>query len=288
MAIAPSNHVVEPAGGPAIHAVGGVGSIRLAWRELPDVTAYRVHGRPADEFSSHPDATKLLATNLLATVDEPRFVHEGLGPISTQWVYAVQPLGSDHDDRPLTLTAASQTSVTRTGVPVATVGEFDGSDRGLALAPTGFALYRSKFPRDVDFRFGYDKPETTWSYLHPGPDDAWAGRCAHRFRLRFDLDRCPDADLDLAIWLVDRHPAHAGSATIAVNGAPTERVFFDDPLAVGESVTVGAPMRGAGPAYIERAVDRGRLRAGENTIDLIKDHGSWIAYDAVGVFARRP
>lgn len=279
MAIAPSNRVRRPADGAAIHAVGGVGNIRLTWREQPDVTGYRVYGRPVVRPSHDwtPDAS-----NLLAVTSDARFVHDGLGAIATTWSYVVQA----DQSRPLRLTATSRTSVTRSGVPVATVGDFDGTDRGLALAPTGFALYRSTFPRDVDFRFGYDRPETTWSYLHPGPDDAWAGRCVHRFRLRFDLERRPDADLDLAVWLVDRHPTQAGSATLAVNGVSTERVFFDDPL-VGEGpVPAGTPMHGAGPAYIERTLDRGRLRAGENTLDVIKDHGSWIAYDAVGVYAR--
>lgn len=282
MATVPSGRVHVPSTAVTIHAVAGVGTIRLAWRDVPGVEGYAVHGVPCEaDVRWHP-----ALTNLLGAVQHPRFRHDRLGPAAVRWSYLVQPLPAERFER-LVLQAQSRTSVTRTGSQVVAVGDFAGG-AGLSPAPVDFALYRSRFPRDVDFRIGYDRAETTWSCLHPGPEDAWAGRRAHRFRLRFDLDRLPEADLDLAIWLTDRHATHAGSATISVNGTPTEAVFFDDPGEVaGEAERVaGVPTRGAGPAYIERTVARERLRVGENTLDLTKDHGCWIAYAAVGLFAR--
>ncbi|NNG38009.1 hypothetical protein HJ588_01795 [Flexivirga sp. ID2601S] len=288
MALAPHGPAVHDVDEPRpLRAVGDVGSVRLTWREVPGASGYRVHGVATPRTGSwEPDER-----NLLATHAEPRFVHDGLGPLAVNWSYAVVPV-LDHPVPPLgAVTVSTRTSVTVTGEPVATVGSFDGSGLELALAPTGFVHYRSTFPRDVDFRYGYDRADVTWSYLQPGPDDAWAGRRGHRFRLRFDLDRLPAADLDFALWLVDRHATRAGSATLVLNGDTEQTIFFDDPVArdrpPASDASAAVPGLGGGPAYIERTVDRRCLQVGENTIDVVKDHGSWIAYDAVGVFARR-
>ncbi|WP_265443208.1 polysaccharide lyase family protein [Flexivirga meconopsidis] len=288
MALAPHGSSVPAVEEPRpLRAVGDVGSVRLTWREVPGASGYRVHGVATPGSGTwRPDDR-----NLLTTHAQPRFVHDGLGPLAANWSYAVVPV-LDHPTEPLgTVTASTRTSVTVTGDPVATVGSFDGSGLELALAPTGFVHYRSTFPRDVDFRYGYDRADVTWSYLQPGPDDAWAGRRGHRFRLRFDLDQVPDDDLDFALWLVDRHATRAGSATVVVNGGAEHTIFFDDPVTgdriAAAEASVAVPGLGGGPAYIERPVDRATLQVGENTIDVVKDHGSWIAYDAVGVFARR-
>lgn len=274
--------------GPVLRAVGDVGRIRLVWRVAPgDAGDWDVHGIATEDAARSWTPTH---ATLLATVSEPRFAHEGLGPAAQRWSYRVVP-ALDSFLHPIgQVSASSRTSVVLSGRPVAVVGSFDGSGLELALAPTGFVHYQSTFPRDVDFRFGFDRPEVTWSYLQPGPDDAWAGRRGHRFRLRFDLDRAPEQDLDLALWLIDRHATRAGSASLLVNGCAGESLFFDEPSASTASspatTRASAPEPGGGPAYIERAIDRRLLRVGENIIDLVKDHGSWIAYDAVGVFAR--
>ncbi|MGW5643502.1 hypothetical protein ACWEV3_21955 [Saccharopolyspora sp. NPDC003752] len=41
------------------------------------------------------------------------------------------------------------------------------------------------------------------------------------------------------------------------------------------------------PSYLERPLPAGLFRAGENVLEPHKDEGSRIAYDAIGVFARR-
>ncbi|TWE09973.1 polysaccharide lyase family protein [Rudaeicoccus suwonensis] len=275
--------------GPVLRTVGDVGRIRLVWRvPTDDAGDWDVHGIATDDAARSWTPTR---ETLLATVSEPRFAHEGLGPAAQRWSYRVVPAPASLHPPLGPITATSRTSVVLSGRPVAVVGSFDGSGLELALAPTGFVHYQSTFPRDVDFRFGFDRPEVTWSYLQPGPDDAWAGRRGHRFRLRFDLDRAPEQDLDLALWLTDRHATRAGSASVLVNGCPGESLFFDEASAsstvsLPATTRASGPEPGGGPAYIEREIDRRLLRVGENIIDLVKDHGSWIAYDAVGVFAR--
>ena len=286
MALSPSLDAPSPAGEPwSFRAHPEVARVRLAWRD-PGVVGrpVEVHAIPAAGATGgwSPDDR-----SLLGIAAEQRFVHTGLGPASSRWCYAIVPVGGDRSRDGAALSVATRTSVALTGRCVARVGDFDGRADDLALAPDRFVHYRSRFPRDVDFRAGVDEAHLRWPYLHPGPDDAWAGRRTHRFRMRFDLPRVPDEDLDVAIWLVDRHPLRAGSVRLSLNGVPIDLVHVAEQTHAPVGVDVTVPGKGAGPAYVERGLPRGLLRAGENAIDIDKRHGSWIAYDAVGVFERR-
>lgn len=258
-----------------------VGAIRLSWKPFGAVSAYEVHGVQGRRENWSPNSA-----TLLSVTTGTRFVHRGLGPRSGTWSYRIIAVTSHGEHLMTTIAvASSRTSVTVTGRPVAVVGAFDGNGLDLAISTSGFVHYRTTFPADVDFRYGFDRPDRRWSYVQPGPEDAWAGRRSHRFRLRFDLDEIPTDDLDLALWLVDRHPTRAGSASIEVNGQALESLLFDE--TIGEvHASLVVPGSGAGPAHFETAVPRGALRLGENVLDIAKDHGSWIAYDAVGIFAR--
>ncbi len=258
-----------------------VGSVRLAWRSFGPVVAYEVHGLPGRRESWQPNGSTLISVTTTT-----RFVHCGLGAYGATWSYRVVAVSSrgEHVMTPVAVTSTI-TSVTVTGRPIAVVGAFDGSGVDLAISSSGFVHYRTTFPADVDFRYGFDRPERRWSYVQPGPEDAWAGRRSHRFRLRFDLDEVPHQDVDLALWLVDRHPTRAGSASIEVNGRALESLLFEETIGE-EHASLVVPGAGAGPAYFETPVPRDALRLGENTLDVAKDHGSWIAYDAVGIFER--
>ncbi len=264
-------------------STAGIGEVKLTWRPIPDVAAYEVH---AVRGVDHEPEWMPTAATLLAVTAGTRFVHRGLGPEAARWSYRVAAVTSygEHLTTPVT-TGRSTTSVTVHGTPLAVVGRFDGSGLDLAISATGFVHYRTTFPHDVDFRYGFDAPEYRWSYVQPGPEDAWAGRRRHRFKLRFDLDRVPDQDVDLALWLVDRHPTRAGSASLSINGIQLESLLFDETTGEGHASLV-VPGSGAGPAYFEPVVPRSALVEGENVLEIAKDHGSWIAYDAIGVFQR--
>lgn len=258
-----------------------VGSMRLSWRAFGPMVAYEVHAVAGRRESWQPNGS-----TLVAVTTTPGFVHRGLGAYGAAWSYRVLAVTSagEHLMTPVAV-ATTPTSVTVSGRPIAVVGAFDGSGIDLAISSSGFVHYRTTFPADVDFRYGFDAPERRWSYVQPGPEDAWAGRRSHRFRLRFDLDEIPERDVDLAVWLVDRHPTRAGSATVSVNGAALETMLFDE--TVGERhASLVVPGTGAGPFHFEVPVPRAMLHLGENTVDIAKEHGSWIAYDAIGVFGR--
>ncbi|KNX36134.1 hypothetical protein VV01_01575 [Luteipulveratus halotolerans] len=286
MALAPPHRA--PVTLPA-RASGDLRRIRVTWEQpdLLDVASYRVHGQ---HVRRSPAARLRPAEhNLMAEVDTPVYAQHDLSPHGERWEYLVvavdahgEPCASSEP-----VEATSTTSVTVTGTPVATVGSFNGRGHELALSPSGFARYQSVFPADVDFTHGRDRPDTAWSYLQPGPDDAWAGRRSHRFRLRFWLDDVPTDDLDLAVWLTDRHPVRAGAAGLTVNGAVIDPLIFADEVEAAPLAAPAVPGRGAGPAYLERPVSRALFRRGENVIEIAKEQGSWIAYDALGVFARR-
>ncbi|NEE01470.1 polysaccharide lyase family protein [Phytoactinopolyspora halotolerans] len=274
---------------PAITGLDGEGELArivLDWTPVPWETVvdhYAVYGvRGADDVDVEPDT-------LLAKTVYPYFEHRGLGGASEQWVYrvvTVDAAGSrSRPSAPVTISSVESVSVS--GTPLAVVGEFDGKGLEFALSPDGYAQYNATFPDGVDFRYGTDQAGTGWSYLQPGPADSWAGRRDHLFRLRFDLAEVPTDDVDLALWLIDSHATIPGSAVLTVNGTEVDRLTFDGGATKGstqgDSTVPGSPLK---PSYIERTLPAGLLADGENTLELFKDDGSWIAYDAIGVFAR--
>lgn len=285
MALAPQQRGRRRVSELVVRPSGDLRRIHLAWTPPTDAARYVIHARPT--VAGHSVVRPAAGPRILAEVADPTYVHAGLSPHPETWEYVVRAVDqwgivcAQSDP----VAASTSRSVTVTGRPIAAVGCFDGVSTEFALARFGYVRYQSTFPADVDFRHGQDDAAQDWSWLQPGPEDAWAGRRTHRFRLRFDLDAQPSADLDLALWLTDRHPTHAGAAGVNVNG------FRCDPLLFAEDSDVSppgseVPGHGAGPAYFERPLPARLFRVGENVLEIVKDQGSWIAYDAVGLFAR--
>lgn len=288
MAIAPYARGPRGAEIMPVRATGDVCRINLTWQVTTHRSArFDVHGRRLPSGDLSAGRLRPTVQNLVAQVDEPHFVHAGLDPAGERWEYLVVAVDDVGALCAITdpVVCQSITSVTTTGRAVATVGRFDGLGNELALSPSGYVRYQSRFPDGVDFHHGRDVPALSWSYLQPGPDDAWAGRRGHRFRLHFDLDAAPTEDLDLALWLTDRHPVRAGTAGLVVNEHRLEPLLFTDDTGI-PVLGRTTPGRGAGPIQIERPLPAEVFRAGENVLDVVKDQGSWIAYDALGVFAR--
>lgn len=263
---------------------GELGRIIVDWTPLPwavVVDHYAVYG------TSGTGDVAVEPANLLTKTVYPRLVHRGLGGAGATWTYrvvAVDAAGSrSKPSRPLT--ASSQESVTASGTPLAVVGEYDGKGLEFALSPGGYSQYPATFPNGVVFRHGTDDAGTGWSYLHPGPADGWAGRRTHTFRLRVDLDAAPAGEVWLALWLIDSHASIPGSAVLDINGTTVDRLVFEGGATrgstVGDSTLPGSPLR---PSYVERQLPPGLLAPGENVLTLTKDDGSWIAYDAIGLF----
>jgi len=260
---------------------GQIGTITLDWKPVSWATVvdhYAVYVLNAGAYEP------------LGKTVYPHFVHRGLGFTGVARPYRVVTVDAagNRSGPSATVAATNQTSVTVSGIPVARVGEFDGKGSELALSPNGYSSYPTRFPLDVDFTFGTSTPSADWSYLLPGPADKWAGSKNHRATFRFELTAVPEKDLDLALWLIDSHASLAGSAVLTVNGTEVGRLTFANGATKGSTIAdstyPGSPLK---PSYLEQPLPRALFRQGENVIELFKDDGSWIAYDALGIYARR-
>lgn len=268
-----------------LRAEGQLGRIVLDWTPLPWDTVvdhYAVYGAPdAADVEVGP------ATLLTKTV-YPHFRHSGLGGNARRYAYRVVTVDAAgaRSNPSAPLAASSQVSVTATGSPLAVIGQYDGKGLEFALSPNGYSRFPATFPDGVDFRVGADAPGTGWSYLFPGPSDSWAGRRTYTFRFRFDLAAVPAGEIWLAVWLIDSHATIPGSALLSVNGTAVDRLRFEGGATrgslEGDTTVPGTRLR---PSYLERPLPAGLFQPGENVVTMVKDEGSWIAWDAIGLFA---
>lgn len=264
---------------------GALGRTVVTWRPEPwevPVDHYAVYAAQGREVPVE-DST------LLARTVYPRFQHDGLGPQASTWTYRVVTVAaSGWTSRPsVPVTATTTASVVVSGVPVAVVGAFDGRNAELALSPRGYPQYLASFPGGADVRADDPGAAAGWPYLQPGPQDTWAGSAASTFRLRFRLEEVPATDLDVAIWLVDTHGRYPGTLVVGVGGTRIAEVAMPAGASRGSvEGDVSAPGTRLRPYRLELPLPRTLLTAGENVLEITKNSGSWIAYDAVGVFAR--
>jgi hypothetical protein len=172
--------------------------------------------------------------------------------------------------------------------PIAFVGAVDGSQDEFALAPNGFGNYRAKFPNGVDFTYGSGDPATDWSYIQPGPQDAWAGNTAHTFTFRFNLDQAPTTDLSFTAWLVDTNNNFAPTLQVGLNGGTAQTVALPAGGGDGYHWGDGTPDVAGGiqPTTFAVTLPAAGLHAGTNTVTLTDSAGSWLVYDAFGVLQR--
>ena len=75
------------------------------------------------------------------------------------------------------------------------------------------------FAKDGFFIVGKSDPQQDWPYVHPGPDDGWAGGRSHTFGIVFGLQSIPaQGDCRLVIDLIDTQKAVPPRLRIDVNG----------------------------------------------------------------------
>ncbi len=262
-----------------LDAAGGLGVVELTWRP------YRTRGR---QLVDHYEVHELSAAGgtLLARTLFPHHTHL-VGPeLATRRYTVVAVLDSGARTRPARPVAAVNERSVAAGRAVAQVGAFDHRGLEFALSPNLSARYPAAFPQDVDFRHGTSDAARDWCYLHPGPADSWAGRREHTFTLRFDLPAAPERDLGFALWLIDAHATAAGTAELAVGGRAVTTLEFRGGATrgslEGDATRPGSVLK---PSYYELPLAADLFAAGENVLTLRKTSGSWIAYDALGVFA---
>lgn len=156
------------------------------------------------------------------------------------------------------------------------IGQKDGSYVEFAVAGS-HADYSAKFPQDAAFLVGRSDPAQKWPFIHPGPNDPWAGSKSHTFQIDFKLRRVPSTACRLSIYAVDTHSLGAPVLEVRVNdGAPIRMVF---PTGAGDS-SLKAPRAGRNSSRCI-AIPQSDFRAGKNSISLTSVDGSWLLYDAV-------
>ncbi len=160
--------------------------------------------------------------------------------------------------------------------PLWSIGQEDNSGAEFALSPNRYG----EFAADGFFVVGQSDPKQQWPYVHPGPDDSWAGGKNHTFTIAFGLQAAPSSgDCRLSIDLVDTQNAIPPRLQIDVNG---RKVDHATPKGAGDASVYGDPGRGREHKFLVTFPAR-QLRSGTNVISITTLSGSWILYDWLGL-----
>jgi len=155
------------------------------------------------------------------------------------------------------------------GRPDMHTGEF-------ALGPDGY----SEYSKDGFFVVGHSIEKEDWPYVHPGPQDAWAGSRPHEFVVCFALQKIiSSGTCRLSFHLVDTHPSSGPRLQIWINERSFD-VFL--PHGAGDASIFGDPSQGKAHRFgITFPVED--LINGDNEIRILNKNGSWFLYDWVGL-----
>ncbi|MGQ9590292.1 MAG: polysaccharide lyase family protein, partial [Planctomycetota bacterium] len=153
------------------------------------------------------------------------------------------------------------------GAVVWSIGVPDDRHAEFALGPEeDYSGYPKLFPEDVRFAVGKSDPAKDFSYIHPGPRDAWAGSKAHAFAIAFELEEEPSGTFVLTVDLTRSHYAFPPTLQVEGNGKR-----------LGDLAT-----EPDGRDQVRHlVVPEGTIRKGANEIRISNRDGSWAVYDAI-------
>lgn len=152
------------------------------------------------------------------------------------------------------------------------IGKADDDNREFALAPNQF----EKFSQDGVWFVGEADAARNWPYVHPGPNDGWAGNRSHTFVVGFALREAPPAgEIKLKVKLLDAQHSGPPQVEFNLNGHSETRQLAAGPD--DESVR-GQPAKGK-RQELEIVFPSGALKAGENQLTITTRSGSWLLYD---------
>lgn len=174
----------------------------------------------------------------------------------------------------LALLLAARCSGTADGV-LWQIGRADNTYADLAI-PGEFARYPELFAGGARFEVGQSDPVRGWPYVHPGPEDAWAGSKAHSHEIVFSVEDTPAELYVLEIDLVDCHAQYPPVLDVRVS--EMKRSFELSP-GTGDG-SLFDPAKGR--EQVLRMYIRGSaLRHGRNSAVLSTASGSWLLYDCI-------
>jgi alpha-mannosidase len=158
------------------------------------------------------------------------------------------------------------------------IGKADGGTAEFALGPGSFA----DFEEDGFFAAGFSEASRDWPYVHPGPQDAWAGGRPHTFVILFSLAEALAGDEKgrLHVRLADTHYGAPPVLEISVNGQPYNRKL---PAGTGNDDSIhGRPETGSSHEFTV-TFPLNLLKKDANEISIRNATGSWILYDWIGL-----
>ncbi len=154
------------------------------------------------------------------------------------------------------------------------IGVEDDSGGEFALGPGGYA----DFGADSFFVVGRGEWGRDWSYVHPGPADAWAGSRGHRFGVVFGARGvAAEGECRLVLDFVDTQGAAPPELVVWVNDHAVRRRL---PAGAGDASVRGEPAKGREFVW-EVPFPMGWLVEGDNWVEVESVSGSWALYDSL-------
>ncbi|BCM91243.1 hypothetical protein IAD21_03109 [Abditibacteriota bacterium] len=153
------------------------------------------------------------------------------------------------------------------------IGEADHNNAEFALVPGGY----NQFSEDGFFAVGRSDSHRDWPFIHPGPDDGWAGSRTHDFHTVFSLQQVPKANCRLIIRLLDTHASSPPRIRATFNNTSQE---IQLPPGGGDTTLTGR-FEGSKPFVWSIPIPAKEVRAGINRITISSLSGSWALYDSI-------
>lgn len=145
-----------------------------------------------------------------------------------------------------------------------------------ALAPDRWKEYRE----DGFFVVGCSEERTCWPYVHPGPEDQWAGSRQHTFTIVFGAKNQVDTGkCYLKFDLADTHSEVPPHLRVQVNGRDFDQTL---PKGAGDASLNGEPEKGKRYEF-EFEFSTALLVSGTNQIDITTISGSWFLYNSIAL-----
>ena len=221
---------------------------------------------------------------LLGKTIFPFFRHSRRDVAGEKWTYYVKVVdAAGAESSPSGKTTSTSLPSVTAGTALATIGSFDRKGTEFQYSPKDYKKIVAAHP-DQTITVGPDAKPADVPYLLPGPGDKWAGSKAYTLKWTVKLDK-PTEKAALALWLIDTTKL-GGILDVTIND-------FHKQVELPQGATQGSrqgdasgertPLR---PAAIEFALPENTLQEGENQLVFILREGGWLAWDALGIFAK--
>ena len=137
--------------------------------------------------------------------------------------------------------------------------------------------FLATFAQGVNLTINTDNPAENWPFIHPGPEDQWAGGRPQVFKLHFDMETIPETGCRFTLALTGTHPKTPPRIMISVNGHAGEQIQ----LASGKTEEVLQDSKKGTPFSHSVVFPSDWLRTEGNYMEIATLAGSWMLYDSL-------